>query len=94
MVASKKQTLGDANQEQRDTITRMEVTINEVVIPSIKRVEESVTTLTSKDLIGRQEADLKYMTKSDFRPYAVAITTIGGIFLATIAGSLAKLVLK
>lgn len=82
------------DQEQRDKINRMDVTLSEVIQPALKSLQIDVKTIVQKDFLSRAEADNKYMTKSDFKPYAVAISTVGGIFLAAIAAALAHGIIK
>jgi len=83
-----------AEQDQRDTITRMDVTITDVLLPSLKRVEENVLGITNKDLISRQEADAKYVTKADFKPYAVALSVIALGVVGGLVTAFLKVVLK
>lgn len=83
------------DQEQRDKINRMDITLVEVIQPALKSLQIDVKTLVQKDFLTRGEADSKYMTKSDFRPYAVALGAIGLAVLgyivnAVLNGSLHK----
>lgn len=83
------------DQEQRDKINRMDITLSDVIQPALKSLQVDVKTIVQKDFLTRAEADSKYMTKSDFRPYAVALGAIGLAVLgyivnAVLSGSLRR----
>lgn len=82
------------DQEQRDKINRMDITLSDVIQPALKSLQVDVKTMVQKDFLTKGEADSKYMTKADFKPYAFAISTVGGIFLAAIAAALAHGIIK
>ena len=89
-----RQTPSKGEQDQRDTITRMDVTIKEVILPTIKRVDANLEAIASKDYQTRQEADAKYVTKADFRPYAVALSVIALGVVGGLVTAFLKVVLK
>lgn len=82
------------DQQQRDAVTRIDITLSDVIQPALKSLQVDVKTIVQKDYLTKAEADVKYVTKSDFRPYQVILGTIGTVILGAIALAIAKGFLK
>ena len=93
MTASRQEP-SKAEQDQRDSITRMDVQMNEVVIPTMRRMDANIAAITKKDYMTRQEANDTYLTKADFKPYAVTLGVIGLGFVGGLVTAFLRVVLK
>lgn len=82
------------DQLQRDAVTRIDITLTDVIQPALKSLQVDVKTIVQKDYLTKAEADVKYVTKADFRPYQVILGTIGTVILGAIALAIAKGILK
>ena len=82
------------DQEQRDKINRVDFTIQEVVLPTLQRMEQSVQIFADKDFLTEDKADKRYPTMQEFKALKAKVDShskVGGTIATLLIAGLISL---